>query len=81
MKRFRKAALTGGRPGSQADDTIIAELVEELQLSGIAAPSTARINGRLCVRAAIVNHRTGRTDIDIFLKRAEGIAIFKILPN
>jgi aromatic-L-amino-acid decarboxylase len=41
-----------------------AEIVVALQESGIAAPSTTTINGRLAVRAAIVNHRTQPTDID-----------------
>lgn len=45
-------------------DRVNARIVVELQEKGIAAPSTTRINGDLAVRAAIVNHRTGRADID-----------------
>jgi hypothetical protein len=41
-----------------------ARIVVDLQESGIAAPSTTRINGELAIRAAIVNHRTGHGDID-----------------
>jgi aromatic-L-amino-acid/L-tryptophan decarboxylase len=39
-------------------------IVVELQESGVAAPSTTRINGSLAIRAAITNHRTNRQDID-----------------
>ena len=35
--------------------------------SGIAAPSTTTIGGRLAIRAAIVNHRTEPRDIDAML--------------
>lgn len=41
-----------------------AELVIALQESGIAAPSATTIGGRVAIRAAIVNHRTERRDID-----------------
>ena len=59
------------RSTQAADDLQIARLVEQLQLSGIAAPSTARIANRLCVRAAILNHRTGWADLDLFVNAAE----------
>ena len=45
-------------------DRVNARIVVDLQESGIAAPSTTRINGELAIRAAIVNHRTGHSDID-----------------
>jgi aromatic-L-amino-acid/L-tryptophan decarboxylase len=45
-------------------DRINARIVVDLQESGIAAPSTTRINGELAIRAAIANHRTSSTDID-----------------
>jgi len=41
-----------------------ARIVVELQESGIVAPSTTLLGGRLAIRAAIVNHRTGETEID-----------------
>ncbi len=41
-----------------------AELVADLQESGIAAPSTTTLDGRLAIRAAIVNHRTRREDVE-----------------
>jgi glutamate/tyrosine decarboxylase-like PLP-dependent enzyme len=43
---------------------INAEIAVGLQESGIAAPSTTTIGGRLAIRAAIVNHRTEKRDID-----------------
>ena len=48
-------------------DRINARIVVDLQESGIAAPSTTRINGQLAIRAAITNHRTNRGDIDTLL--------------
>ncbi len=51
-----------GQPSNA--DRVNARIVVDLQESGIAAPSTSRINGELAIRAAITNHRTGRTDID-----------------
>ncbi|HTW67737.1 MAG TPA: pyridoxal-dependent decarboxylase [Bryobacteraceae bacterium] len=48
-------------------DRTNARIIVELQESGIAAPSTTRINGEVAIRAAITNHRTRRTDIDALL--------------
>jgi glutamate/tyrosine decarboxylase-like PLP-dependent enzyme len=45
-------------------DALNAAIVADLQESGIAAPSTTTIDGRLAIRAAIVNHRTDVCDID-----------------
>ena len=45
-------------------DRVNARIIVDLQESGIAAPSSTRINGELAIRAAITNHRTGRADID-----------------
>jgi aromatic-L-amino-acid/L-tryptophan decarboxylase len=41
-----------------------AEIAIALQESGSVAPSTTTIEGRVSIRAAIVNHRTERQDID-----------------
>lgn len=43
------------------------ELVIALQESGIAAPSSTTLNGNVAIRAAIVNHRTTKNDMDILL--------------
>lgn len=55
----------------RADDSdrVNAEIVADLQESGIAAPSTTTINGKLAIRAAIVNHRTTRADVDHMLEQ------------
>ncbi len=47
-----------------------AEIAVRLQESGIVAPSTTRIGGRLAIRAAIVNHRTSRAEIDALVDGA-----------
>ena len=49
-------------------DQVNSDIVVALQESGIAVPSTTTINGRLAIRAAIVNHRTSTNDIDALLK-------------
>jgi len=51
-------------------DRVNAEIVARLQESGIAAPSTTVLGGRLAIRAAIVNHRSNRSDIDAFVDAA-----------
>jgi glutamate/tyrosine decarboxylase-like PLP-dependent enzyme/glutathione synthase/RimK-type ligase-like ATP-grasp enzyme len=45
-------------------DRINDEIVVRLQEAGVVAPSTTRIGGQLAIRAAIVNHRTTRAEID-----------------
>ena len=44
-------------------DRLNTDIVADLQLAGIAAPSTTTVNGGLAIRAAIVNHRTTEADI------------------
>jgi glutamate/tyrosine decarboxylase-like PLP-dependent enzyme len=51
------------RAGADADRQN-REIVADLQESGIAAPSTTTIDGKLAIRAAIVNHRTVAADVD-----------------
>ena len=41
-----------------------AEIVVRLQESGLVAPSSTTVDGKLAIRAAIFNHRTTRDDID-----------------
>jgi glutamate/tyrosine decarboxylase-like PLP-dependent enzyme len=50
----------------RAEDTnrVNDAIVVALQESGVVAPSTTRINGQTAIRAAIVNHRTSRAEID-----------------
>lgn len=51
-------------------DRVNAAIVIAIQESGIAAPSTTTINGKLAIRAAIVNHRTDTVDIDALIDAA-----------
>ena len=45
-------------------DRLNTDIVADLQEDGIAAPSTVTVNGKLAIRAAIVNHRTRAEDVD-----------------
>ena len=49
-------------------DRVNAAIVVALQESGLAAPSTTTVAGRLAIRAAIVNHRTQASDIDALVR-------------
>lgn len=55
----------------RADDSdrVNAEIVVGLQESGSVAPSTTIIDGRVAIRVAIVNHRTGEADINLLIER------------
>jgi aromatic-L-amino-acid decarboxylase len=71
----------------RADDanTVNGEIVIDIQESGIAAPSTTVLDGRLAIRAAIVNHRTDKGDIDALVeavlafgaRRSAGVALLQ----
>lgn len=56
-----------------ATDALNAELVATLQRRGIAAPSTCRIDGRLCIRINITNHRTSDADLTLLTEAIEAI--------
>jgi aromatic-L-amino-acid/L-tryptophan decarboxylase len=45
-------------------DRLNGEIVADIQESGRAAPSTTTLDGKLAIRAAIVNHRTDVRDLD-----------------
>jgi glutamate/tyrosine decarboxylase-like PLP-dependent enzyme len=49
-------------------DRVNAEIVADLHESGIAAPSTTTVQGRLAIRAALVNHRTEPRDLDALIE-------------
>ncbi|HSY26164.1 MAG TPA: pyridoxal-dependent decarboxylase, partial [Burkholderiaceae bacterium] len=82
---FRYRCLDTGRNEAKRDsakiDRINADIAVALQESGIAAPSTTIISGRLAIRAAIVNHRTSRSNIDALIEAtlSFGAAICKIV--
>lgn len=48
-------------------DRVNADIVAGLQESGVVAPSATTLDGRFAIRAAIVNHRSQRVDIDALL--------------
>jgi len=72
--RHRGASAPGHASGGRAHgrrasdrealDRLNADIVADLHEAGIAVPSTTVIDGRLAIRAAIVNHRTNASDID-----------------
>ncbi len=49
------------RPG---DDAMQAAIAADLQEAGDAVLSTTTLNGRLVLRAAFINHRTGKRNVD-----------------
>ena len=49
-------------------DALNRRIVIELQQAGLAAPSTTTLDGRIAIRAAIVNHRTQARDIDALVE-------------
>ncbi|WP_419729110.1 pyridoxal phosphate-dependent decarboxylase family protein [Lichenicola sp.] len=51
--------------GAEDLDWLNGELVKDLQEAGIAVPSTTTIRGMLAIRAAIVNHRTRKCDVEL----------------
>ncbi len=63
-------------------DRVNADIVVALQESGIVAPSTTTVNGCFAIRAAIVNHRTSRENIDDLLREtlALGAALTQAMP-
>ena len=48
-------------------DRLNRDIVADLQENGVAAPSTTRVDGKLAIRAAIVNHRTTAADVDVLV--------------
>ncbi len=58
------------RFADELSDALNRRIVIELQESGEVAPSSTLVAGRLSIRAAIVNHRTGRANIDTLVRAA-----------
>ncbi|HIJ62216.1 MAG TPA: cytochrome D ubiquinol oxidase subunit I, partial [Rhodospirillaceae bacterium] len=54
-------------------DRLNANLVAQLHLRGIAAPSTCRIGGKLAVRVCITNHRSHDDDFAVLARAMEEI--------
>lgn len=74
-----------GAPGldEAALNRLNEEIVADVQESGVAAPSTSRIHGKLAIRVNITNHRTLFRDLDVFVDavldaaRARGAAALR----
>jgi glutamate/tyrosine decarboxylase-like PLP-dependent enzyme len=49
-------------------NAVNADIVADIQESGVAAPSTTTLDGMLAIRVAIVNHRTEKQDLDRLLE-------------
>ncbi len=65
--RYRFTGFTGSAT-QDLWDQLHRDIVVRLQESGAVAPSTTLIGGRVSIRAAIVNHRTSRTEIDTLIE-------------
>lgn len=48
-------------------DKVNREIVADIHEAGVAAPSSTMVDGKLAIRAAIVNHRTDTRDLDALL--------------
>jgi glutamate/tyrosine decarboxylase-like PLP-dependent enzyme len=59
-----------GKLDSAAVDQLNAELVVAIQESGLAAPSSTTVDGKVAIRAAIFNHRTTERELDKLLELA-----------
>ncbi|RIJ22348.1 cytochrome D ubiquinol oxidase subunit I [Henriciella barbarensis] len=55
-------------------DALNEEIVVRLQETGVAAPSTTKVKGKLAIRANITNHRTREADLHVLLDAIRDIA-------
>ncbi len=55
------------REGAADLDALNRDIVADLQETGIAAPSTTTIDGKVAIRAALFNHRTVPADADALI--------------
>ena len=53
---------------SSDDDALNAAIAVSMQHRGVAVVSTTRIDGRLCLRVCIANHRTRDEDLDLLVR-------------
>jgi glutamate/tyrosine decarboxylase-like PLP-dependent enzyme len=66
----------------ESSNQVNEEIVVRLQEAGVVAPSTTMIAGCIAIRAAIVNHRTSRAEIDALVDGtlAQGRALLGRVP-
>ncbi|MGH8494777.1 MAG: pyridoxal phosphate-dependent decarboxylase family protein [Gammaproteobacteria bacterium] len=60
--RYNPGGLTQGEL-----DALNKKLLVELQVRGIAAPSSTRLDGRFSIRVCITNHRSRRADFELLI--------------
>jgi aromatic-L-amino-acid decarboxylase len=60
-------APAGGPADGAALDALNDAIVVALQEAGLAAPSTTRIDGKLCIRINLTNHRTRVSDVEMLV--------------
>lgn len=65
---FRFHPIELSECNSEAIDIFNNELVSDIQLLGVATPSTTRIEDQLYIRVAITNHRSVLEDFDVFVQ-------------
>ncbi len=51
-------------------DRLNVDIVADIQEAGLAAPSTTVIDGKLVIRAAMVNHRIRAADVNALIEAA-----------
>ena len=66
--RYRGSGPDTGADTAAGTDALNEAIAADVQESGIAAPSTTRIGGRIAIRAAIFNHRTREHDVDALVQ-------------
>jgi glutamate/tyrosine decarboxylase-like PLP-dependent enzyme len=62
-----------GQAAESELDGINERILVELQESGFCVMSPFRLGGRFCLRVAIANHRTLRTDLEALVERVAGL--------
>jgi glutamate/tyrosine decarboxylase-like PLP-dependent enzyme len=60
---------------AETTDALNDEIVVQLQIQGVAAPSTTLVNGRTAIRVNITNHRTTRADLALLVREVDRIAL------
>jgi glutamate/tyrosine decarboxylase-like PLP-dependent enzyme len=70
LERLAPVALNIVCFAHRGDDALNRAIAVALQEGGEVAPSTTTIGGRLALRAAIVNHRTGERDVAALVDQA-----------
>ena len=67
----------------ELSDQLNRQIAIQIQEAGAVAPSTTRIGGKVSIRAAIVNHRTSRAEVDALIEAtlAAGRALRPSAPS